>query len=202
MKSLDPRINRFNIENNSTHSLSEDELEQWQTFEVFHQKKPDEPHIHVGAVHASNADVAFLFAKEQYARRLQCYNLWLAKTADIYAYNLEKKQNDNFNSQEVQSHPEVMYDIFYQISRGEHPKYTGTVIATHPDQAIQEAQKNFGSNSFMIWAIPQDKIYKQPIEQAEMYAFAPKKSYRDATGYKVMAKLNKIRKQKKQHEQK
>lgn len=201
MKSLDPRINRFEIEKVSTDTLSEKELEQWQTYEVFHQRKADDVHVHVGAVHASNADVAFLFAKEQYARRLQCYNLWVAKTADIFAFNMEKNQNDNFVSEDVPPHAEIAYDIFYQHHRGEHPKYTGTVLATHPEKAIQTAQQQFGKETFMIWAIPQDKIYKQPTEQAEMYTYVPKKSYRDATGYKVMAKLNKIRKARKQHEQ-
>ncbi|MCS7028307.1 MAG: hypothetical protein NZ519_06020 [Bacteroidia bacterium] len=202
MKSLDPRINRFHIEENTKTVFSEQDLEQWQTFEVFHQKKPDEPHIHVGAVHASSTEVAFLFAKEQYARRLQCYNLWLAKTADIYAYNIERNQNENFVSQEVPAHLEAPYDVFYQFHRGEHPRYVGTIIANHPDKAISEAQKHFGQDTFAIWVILQNKIYKQPVEQAEMYTFIPKKSYRDATGYKVMAKLNKIRKQRKQHEQK
>lgn len=200
MKSLDPRINRFEIEKVSADTLSENELEQWQTYEVFHQKKADEVHIHVGSVHACNSDIAFLFAKEQYARRLQCYNLWVAKTSDIYAFNMEKNANDNFVSEEVPSHTESAYDIFYQYHRGEHPKYTGTVLATHPDKAIQEAQKHFGKDTFMIWVVMQDKIYKQPVEQAEMYTYVPKKSYRDATGYKVMAKLNKIRKARKQHE--
>jgi len=201
MKSLDPRVNRFEIEKVHADTLSENELEQWQTYEVFHQKKAEETHIHVGAVHASGAEVAFLFAKEQYARRLQCYNLWVAKTADIYAFNMEKNQNDNFVSQDIAPHAEKAYDVFYQYHRGEHPKYSGTVIANHPDTAIQSALHHFGKDTFMVWVIPQDKIYKQPIEQAEMYTYVPKKSYRDATGYKVMAKLNKIRKARKQHEQ-
>lgn len=202
MKSLDPRINRFEIEKVHSDTLSETELEQWQTYEVFHQKKAQDIHIHVGSVHASNVEVAFLFAKEQYARRLQCYNLWVAKTADIYAYNMETQQNDNFIAEQIPSHAEAAYDIFYQYHRGEHPRYVGTVLAQHPEKAIQSAQTHFGKDTFMIWAVLQEKVYKQPIEQAEMYTFVPKKSYRDATGYKVMAKLNKIRKARKQHEQK
>lgn len=201
MKSLDPRVNRFEIEKVPADTLSENELEQWQTYEVFHQKKADEVHVHVGAVHASGSEVAFLFAKEQYARRLQCYNIWVAKTADIYAFNMEKNESDNFLPQEVPSHTEAAYDVFYQYRRGEHPRYAGTVLASHPQQAIQSAQQHFGKDTFMIWVALQEKIYKQPLEQAEMYLYVPKKSYRDATGYKVMAKLNKIRKAKKQHEQ-
>lgn len=201
MKSLDPRINRFEIEKVHTDVPSQDELEQWQTYEVFHQKKAYESHVHVGAVHASNIEVAFLFAKEQYARRLQCYNLWVAKTADIYAFNMEKNENDNFISSEISSHSEAAYDVFYQYHRGDHPKYVGTVMANHPDKAISSAQEHFGKDTFMIWAIMQDKIYKQPEEESTMYTYVPKKSYRDATGYKVMAKLNKIRKARKQHEQ-
>jgi ring-1,2-phenylacetyl-CoA epoxidase subunit PaaB len=56
---------------------------QWDTYEVFHQKKRGEPHIHVGAVHAPDAQVALQYARDQFARRLSCVSLWVARTQDI-----------------------------------------------------------------------------------------------------------------------
>ena len=33
--------------------------------------------------------MALLFAKEQFARRKRCVNIWVVKTSDIFATNLE-----------------------------------------------------------------------------------------------------------------
>ncbi|KXB98678.1 MAG: hypothetical protein AA908_00150 [Chlorobi bacterium NICIL-2] len=58
-----------------------------QTFEVFHQAKSGARHIHVGSIHAPNAELAMVFAKEQYARRSECVNLWVVKSSEIITFS-------------------------------------------------------------------------------------------------------------------
>ncbi|MBX7205731.1 MAG: phenylacetic acid degradation protein [Bacteroidia bacterium] len=88
IKSLDPRITRAEIElNNSIAPLEEND--QWETYEVFHQKKRGDQHMHVGIVHAANPDMALLFAKEQYGRRGQSVNIWVVKTREVYTTDYE-----------------------------------------------------------------------------------------------------------------
>lgn len=58
---------------------------QWPLFEVFHQQARGEPHVHVGSVHAPDAEMAILMAKEQYARRQACVNLWVVPAGAILA---------------------------------------------------------------------------------------------------------------------
>lgn len=65
------------------------ELDQWQTYEVFHQTSRGAQHQHVGSVHAPTEEMALVFAKEQYARRMKCVNLWIVKTSDIYVSEYE-----------------------------------------------------------------------------------------------------------------
>lgn len=84
MKSLDPRINRIDVPDDIP---AVQEHECWQTYEVFHQEKRGRQHVHVGSVHAPNAQMALLFAKEQFARRKKCASLWVVKTADVFATN-------------------------------------------------------------------------------------------------------------------
>jgi ring-1,2-phenylacetyl-CoA epoxidase subunit PaaB len=60
------------------------ELDQWPTWQVFHQEKRGEQHRHVGIVHAPSAELALVMAKEQYARRGKCVNLWVVLTTDVY----------------------------------------------------------------------------------------------------------------------
>jgi ring-1,2-phenylacetyl-CoA epoxidase subunit PaaB len=83
IKSLDPRVNRAQIElENEIKPLKE--LDQWETYEVFHQKKRGDQHMHVGIVHAPNAEMALLFGKEQFGRRGVSVNIWVVRTADVF----------------------------------------------------------------------------------------------------------------------
>ena len=61
------------------------DLEEWETYEVFHQKKRGEQHMHVGIVHAAGPEMALILAKEQYSRRRQTTNLWVVRSADVFA---------------------------------------------------------------------------------------------------------------------
>ncbi|MBP7400847.1 MAG: hypothetical protein KA954_14745 [Chitinophagales bacterium] len=84
IKSLDPRITREQIElDNSIEPLKE--MDNWETYEVFHQKKRGDQHMHVGIVHAPNPEMALLFGKEQYGRRGITANIWVVKTAHVFA---------------------------------------------------------------------------------------------------------------------
>lgn len=64
---------------------------QGQVFEVFHQQARGEPHIHVGAVHAPDAEMALIMAKEQYCRRQACVNLWVVPATAITATSYENE---------------------------------------------------------------------------------------------------------------
>lgn len=58
---------------------------QWRVFEVFHQQARGEPHVHVGSIHAPDAEMALILAKEQYSRRQACVNLWVVPVESILA---------------------------------------------------------------------------------------------------------------------
>lgn len=88
LNSLDPRITRAGIDEN-TQEGELNALDHFQTYEVFEQKKRGTHHMHVGSVHAPNAELAMMFAKEQYTRRGQCVNLWVVKTSDIFVTQYE-----------------------------------------------------------------------------------------------------------------
>ena len=63
---------------------------QWRTYEVFHQSKRGEPHVHVGAVHAPDAEMALMLARDQFARRLECVSLWVVPSEQITATPYEE----------------------------------------------------------------------------------------------------------------
>ncbi len=103
--SLDPRVTRMNLDaEQSAPAEPKPALDQFQTFEVFHQAKSGAHHTHVGCVHAPSPELALLLAKEQYGRRGQTTNLWVVNTrdvvtmaaddADVFATTPEKKYRD------------------------------------------------------------------------------------------------------------
>ncbi len=58
---------------------------EWGVWEVFQQDHRGEHHRHVGSLHAPDAEVALVLAKEAYARRGDCVNLWVVPASCIHA---------------------------------------------------------------------------------------------------------------------
>jgi ring-1,2-phenylacetyl-CoA epoxidase subunit PaaB len=88
INSLDPRIARENLtEDNNIAPLTE--MDQFETYEVFHQKKRGDQHVHVGIVHAPNIEMALLFGKDQYGRRGLTANIWVVKTSNVFCTEYE-----------------------------------------------------------------------------------------------------------------
>ena len=52
---------------------------------VFLQSRTRDPHVHVGDVHAPDAEMALVVAKENYARRDPCVSLWVMRAEEIHA---------------------------------------------------------------------------------------------------------------------
>ena len=89
MKSFDPRITRANLEFEVKPDKTLNEQEDWETYEVFHQKKRGDQHVHVGIVHAPTPEIALIFAKEQFGRRRTTSNIWVVKSRDVHASEYE-----------------------------------------------------------------------------------------------------------------
>ena len=87
---IDPRLKRVDLEESETFAQL-DNMEEWGTYEVFHQKKRGEHHVHAGIVHSADPEMALVFAKEQYGRRLHSANIWVVRTSDVYSLGYENE---------------------------------------------------------------------------------------------------------------
>jgi len=77
---------------------------EWSSWEVFQQARRGEHHVHVGTVHAPDAELALVLAKESFARRGECVNLWavparaIAATAyedaDVFVHTTDKSYRE------------------------------------------------------------------------------------------------------------
>ena len=104
--SLDPRVTRLQIQADpDTPFPPRADLDQFQTYEVFHQAKSGAHHVHVGCVHAPNAEMAIVLAKETYGRRGQTTNMWVVDTAAILTMRAE--DSDVFETTPEKQYREV-----------------------------------------------------------------------------------------------
>lgn len=118
IKSLDPRITREEIELNNPIDPLKD-LDQWETYEVFHQKKRGDQHMHVGIVHAPNPEMALLFAKEQYGRRGLSVNIWVVRTSHVFSSDYD--DSDIFDTVPEKVYREAAgYKVMDKINKYKH----------------------------------------------------------------------------------
>lgn len=89
MKSFDPRVNRMHLSESDEKKIELKSLDVWETYEVFHQKKRGDQHVHAGIVHAPSPELALMFAKEHFGRRRQTSNIWVVKSSEILASDYE-----------------------------------------------------------------------------------------------------------------
>ena len=95
--SLDPRITRAQLPADQEQPFDPKEpMDQFQTFEVFVQSKTGGHHAHVGSVHAPTPEIAMSYAKEQYGRRGQTFNIWVVETSHIHV--LDQADADFFET--------------------------------------------------------------------------------------------------------
>lgn len=115
-QSLDPRIARaLSEESLKLSPLTNNEL--FETYEVFHQAKTGARHIHVGSVHAPNAEMAYLFAKEQFGRRLTTTSLWVARTTDIFTTSEDAELYTTANEPEKEYRNANIWKVRDKIDR-------------------------------------------------------------------------------------
>lgn len=201
LQSLDPRINRLEIEEQST-EFNNSSLDQGETYEAFIQMKEDKPYEHVGPVHAPTKEMAVLFAKEQYSRRGgTCVGLWIVETKNVMVSDyLDNNQNiydflkpldeAEFENQKVQP-----YEIFHLKKRGKQHVHIGMVIASNPEEALYEAGKKFNDKSpvLNVWIIAAITIIHTFPTDKDIWDTLPEKKYREAIAYKAGEKLKKFK---------
>ncbi len=214
--SLDPRMNRLGLPDAPATAAAKGALDQFGTYEVFHQKKDGAPFVYVGPVHAPEADVAFLFAKEQYSRRFACTGMWVVPTAAITvtayvgdqesAYDtlplLPRTANpapgdaDNTAAEEAAyAAGEEDYDIFHLKKRGKAHQHVGKVRAAWPAEALQVAKAVFGELRPVVnvWAVRSADMLRSDAEDRDIWTTTPEKKYRDAISYKVQDRIERFK---------
>jgi ring-1,2-phenylacetyl-CoA epoxidase subunit PaaB len=68
------------------HEVGRDQAHaQWPLWEVFVRQKRGLAHVHVGSLHAPDAETALLSARDVYTRRVEGVSIWVVPSAAITA---------------------------------------------------------------------------------------------------------------------
>ena len=181
------------------HSLEKENLDQLETFEVFVQAKESRPYQHEGAVHASNEEMAFVFAKEQYSRRSTCTGIKIVRTRNVFVSDLTEAEISVYESVksmgDQSSGSEGSYVIFHLLKRGKQHKLAGEVTSTSPGEALYQAKLNLdpGKPVFNVWIVKAEDILTISDENKVIWDTLPEKSFRDATAYRGADRIKKFK---------
>lgn len=67
------------------------EKRDWPLFEVFIRSAHGLAHKHVGSLHAADADMALMNARDTYTRRGEGVSIWVVRSSDIRASDPREK---------------------------------------------------------------------------------------------------------------
>ena len=213
LSSFDPRINRLGLPESAPPPPDKAALDQFPTYEVFHQRKENAAYAYVGPVHAPEADVAFLFAKEQFSRRFPCTGMWVVPTSAIRVTPYGNDQESVYDllplvpaatgpapsetdqAAAAYAAGEEDYDIFHLKKRGKAHAHVGKVRAASADEALQQAKAVFGDQRPVVnvWVIRSADLLRSDDDDRDMWTTTPEKKYRDAISYKVQGRIDRFK---------
>lgn len=168
-------------------------LDQLATFEVFVQPKSGKPFQHEGAVHASDLEMAYIFAKETFTRRFTCTSLCVAPTSRVVVSTMTEGSESAFDrlTDTGSGQSEVSgFEIFVLPRRGKQHVHAGSVEAKSPTEAMLKVKNDWtGKPVYNIWAIPTMEFRFTTDGDSDLWHTLPEKKFRDAADYKGGEKL-------------
>ena len=172
---------------------------QWPRFEVLKQDSPKKRHVSVGTVHAPDAEMALLNARDVFVRRPSAVSIWVVPVAAVLAITAaEMEQNPDWDKIVAEDVTAKTYYIFTKQSQRRSMTYVehvGEVRAPTAVQAIQKAQQNSDlatGDVFVWWAVAETAVTRsQDDDIASMFAPAQDKTYRQQTYYGFVDPLRK-----------
>lgn len=170
---------------------------QWPRFIVFQQAKVDAVHQYAGSVHAPDAEMALMNARDVFVRRPTCVSLWVVPAAAVFSRTAEElaekpvlDENTDADNTATQ-----IYIVFQKATHKAGYNYTGKVNAPTPSEALAVAFETFAQRSGLAWWVfPEQLMTRSTAEDIEVL-FTPvlSKDFRDQAFYHTVAAMQQIK---------
>jgi ring-1,2-phenylacetyl-CoA epoxidase subunit PaaB len=82
----------------------------WSLWEVFVRSRSGLSHVHVGSLHAVDADMALANARDVYTRRGEGVSIWVVRSSDVHASDPQDREA-MFESNDKPYRHATYYDI-------------------------------------------------------------------------------------------
>lgn len=176
---------------------------QWPRFQVFKQDRPDLPFENVGSVHAPDAEMAMLNARDVFVRRPECAGLWVVPAEAIHAGSGPTPVGQGAESRESAGAIEPFLVFVKRDQAGTHV-HCGAVEASNPSQALSLARSNLDDPDrpgIVWWVFPEHAVLRSEPGSAEsMFGPARDKHYRQPAYYRTDSLMRAIKDKRRQEE--
>ena len=186
---------------------------QWPRYQVFLQEKEGEPHQDAGSVHAPDAEMALLNARDVFVRRPECVSLWVVAVNTIFSRTAEALEGlgsgdeDSRKDAGVQGSHERFY-VFCKLKPAGKMTLVGQVEARTPGEAMERAVEQFSGQpatpgdqrspyapAFAWWVFPAREVFRsRPQDIESMFSPALNKPFRLSTDFRTLTAMREINK--------
>ncbi len=167
---------------------------QWPRFIVFQQAKVGEAHQYAGSVHAPDAEMALMNARDVFVRRPACISLWVVPASAIFAKTAEELAENPtaLNTDEAFDNEAETYHIFQKATHKGTYAYVGDVDSETPARALQVAFESAALRTAMAWwVLPARTVTRTTPEDIEtLFQPALSKTFRDQAFYHTIAAMH------------
>jgi ring-1,2-phenylacetyl-CoA epoxidase subunit PaaB len=170
---------------------------QWPRYDVFELPREGSAVIHIGSVHAPDAEMAILNARDVFSRRPERLTMWVVRDRDIFSRTWEEIQHESWEPEGKPIGTPQNFHVFQKKSRIGGCVHVGDVTAAHSQAAMKKALAVYADSQAAVWwIIPASAVHKLDAEEAEVhYQSASYKPYRHEAHYPVRTMMRKIQEQ-------
>jgi len=164
-------------------------------YQVFLRARSGEPYQDVGSVHAPDAELALLNARDVFVRRPECHGLWVVPAEAIFGYTSDHTSDRIGGANYEQGKPET-YHVFCKSKPASALVQMGEVEASSPSEAMQKALAAFTAEGFVWWVFPASQVTSSsPEDETSMFAPASTKGFRMATDFHTLTAMRELMKE-------
>lgn len=167
---------------------------QWPRFEVFLQETPGGPYGHTGSVHAPDAEIAILNARDVFVRRPECSSLWVAPANAIRGGTAEQLAARGSSAEKVPG-PATDFLVFAKLEARGTLTHVGQVRAESEAEALREGARLAGTQApLVLWVVPVDRVTASEADQADsLFTPALERPFRHQGFYPIHTALRRLR---------
>jgi ring-1,2-phenylacetyl-CoA epoxidase subunit PaaB len=167
---------------------------QWPRFMVFEQEKEGAPWRHNGTVHAPDAEMALLNARDVFSRRPEQAAMFVVPAEAIITKTREELADPDWAAAAGAGEPQTFL-VFAKLFEQGACEHIAEVTAASTESALAAAiEAHKGDPPLWWWAFPQSAIHiSDASEAASMFGPAREKSFKSSNEYPVVTMMRQLR---------